>query len=156
MEFSLERVQQRSGRPVYRQIADEIRRTIESGGLAAGERLPPIRDLARRLGVNRDTVAQAYEELAASGTVQSSVGRGTFVACRPGAPQATAFHPRFAPTAERLLAFERARPRFGTAEVRVRSSLTGGPASAPRRAPCRCTPSFPIPPSIRPTGSAGP
>jgi len=119
VEFSLERVQQRSGRPVYRQIADEIRRTIESGGLAAGERLPPIRDLARRLGVNRDTVAQAYEELAASGTVQSSVGRGTFVACRPGAPQATAFHLRFAPTAERLLAFERARPRFGTAEGAV-------------------------------------
>ena len=47
----------RSGVPVYRQIAGQIRERVESGALAQGDRLPAIRDLARQLGVNRDTVA---------------------------------------------------------------------------------------------------
>ena len=46
---------------------------------AAGDRLPAIRHLASQLDVNRDTVALAYEALAAAGLVESAVGRGTFV-----------------------------------------------------------------------------
>ena len=57
-----------SGRqPVYQQIRDHIRGEIDSGALDAGERLPAIRALADDLGVNRDTVALAYESLASSG-----------------------------------------------------------------------------------------
>ena len=82
MQIQLERDGGRDGRPVYRQIADHIRREIEAERLAPGHRLPPIRDLARTLKVNRDTVALAYEELAAAGMVESAVGRGTFV-CAP-------------------------------------------------------------------------
>ena len=67
------------GRPVYSQIADHIRGEIDQGGLEAGERLPPIRSLAVDLGVNRDTVALAYESLATEGLLDSVVGRGTFV-----------------------------------------------------------------------------
>ena len=79
MRISLERDAARDRRPVYRQIADQIRTQIEAERLTAGARLPPIRELARDLGVNRDTVALAYESLATAGMIESAVGRGTFV-----------------------------------------------------------------------------
>jgi DNA-binding transcriptional MocR family regulator len=65
--------------PVARQVVAYLRRAIDAGRLAAGARLPPIRDLARDLGVNRETVADAYRQLAALGLTESGVGRGTFV-----------------------------------------------------------------------------
>ena len=65
--------------PVYRQIADHIRNQIETGELRPGTRLPTIRALAADVGVNRDTVALAYESLSSAGLLDSVVGRGTFV-----------------------------------------------------------------------------
>jgi DNA-binding transcriptional MocR family regulator len=76
--------------PVYRQIADGIRSAAADGRLAPGHRLPATRDLARQLGVNRNTVVAAYDELAAAGWVESHTGRGTFVAARPPAAAAGA------------------------------------------------------------------
>ncbi len=126
MDISLERAGRTGraggdGRPVYRQIAEQIRRQIEGGRLADGEQLPTIRELARRLSVNRDTVALAYEALASEGVVESAVGRGTFVRRTPAGPNggSAPFHPELSPLVERLLDFERARPRFGTAEGAV-------------------------------------
>src|SRR5512139_2610431 len=65
--------------PVYRQIALHLRALIESGALPVGTRLPPSRDLARTLGVNRATVTAAYDALGTLGAVEATVGRGTFV-----------------------------------------------------------------------------
>jgi GntR family transcriptional regulator/MocR family aminotransferase len=65
--------------PVYRQIADGIRIAAEEGRLAPGHRLPPTRELARSLSVNRQTVVAAYEHLATEGWVRSHTGKGTFV-----------------------------------------------------------------------------
>jgi GntR family transcriptional regulator/MocR family aminotransferase len=117
MQIEVERNPERDGRPVYRQIAEHIVREIEGGRLARGARLPPIRNLAQSLRVNRDTVAQAYDALANAGLVESSVGRGTFVRAATGGPEPAIepFQPRFAPLAEKLLDLERARPRFGSA-----------------------------------------
>ena len=120
MRISLERDSSRDGRPVYRQIADHIRAQIETESLSEGARLPPIRDLAKDLGVNRDTVALAYESLASAGMVESAVGRGTFVASHGHADPAPAgFEPTLSPLADRLMAFERGRPRYGSAEAAV-------------------------------------
>jgi len=69
--------------PVYRQIADGVRAAMADGRLHPGLRLPPTRDLARHLGVNRNTVVAAYELLATEGVVRSHTGRGTFLA-EPG------------------------------------------------------------------------
>ncbi len=66
--------------PVYRQIADGIRDGLADGRLEHGRRLPPTRDLARQLKVNRNTVVAAYELLASDGVVRSYTGRGTFLA----------------------------------------------------------------------------
>jgi len=74
--------------PVYRQIADGVRTAAGDGRLRSGHRLPATRDLARQLGVNRNTVVAAYDELAAEGWVESHTGRGTFVAARSTAPGA--------------------------------------------------------------------
>ncbi len=113
-------LQRGAGRPVYLQIADQIGAAIEARRLAHGARLPAIRDLARRLQVHRDTVALAYEELAAAGRVESSVGRGTFVRA-PGdpGPGGAPFEAAFSGLTESLLRFERARPRFGSADGAV-------------------------------------
>ncbi|MBA2521275.1 MAG: PLP-dependent aminotransferase family protein [Chloroflexia bacterium] len=68
-----------AGVPLYRQIADSIRRQVQQGELAAGSQLPPERRLAGSLGVDRSTVIAAYRELAADGLVEAHVGRGTTI-----------------------------------------------------------------------------
>ncbi len=65
--------------PVYRQIAAGIQAALHDGRLSAGQRLPPTRDLAKQLGVNRNTVIAAYDHLVASGIATGQTGRGTFL-----------------------------------------------------------------------------
>jgi DNA-binding transcriptional MocR family regulator len=71
---------QRDPRPLYVQLADRIVEAIERGEYAPGERLPSIRELARRLDCALVTVSQAYELLAARGRAAARPGKGTFVA----------------------------------------------------------------------------
>lgn len=65
--------------PVYRQIADGIRAALGDGRLVAGQQLPPTRDLAKQLGVNRNTVIAAYDLLIEMGVASGHTGRGTFL-----------------------------------------------------------------------------
>lgn len=66
--------------PLYRQIRDGVRDAVLGGVLAPGTRMPPERELAEALAVNRSTVMHAYQELAADGLVEARPGRGTIVA----------------------------------------------------------------------------
>lgn len=76
-------------RPVYRQIADEIRRCISIGVLKPDEPLPAVRKLAAELKVNTNTVQHAYQRLEHEGVVHVRRGLGTFVSATPKeAPQA--------------------------------------------------------------------
>ena len=61
----------------------QIERLIREAWLAPGVKLPATRELAQTLGVNRTTVALAYEELVAAGRARAHVGQGTFVAASP-------------------------------------------------------------------------
>ncbi len=65
--------------PLYVQIRERLALLIRRGDLPAGTRLPPERQLAEQLGVNRTTVVHAYGDLAAAGLVHAHVGRGTIV-----------------------------------------------------------------------------
>jgi 2-aminoadipate transaminase len=65
--------------PIYRQVFERIKYSIHSGELKRGEKLPPTRELAGLLGLNRTTVAAAYELLEAEGLIRGHVGRGSFV-----------------------------------------------------------------------------
>ncbi len=53
--------------PVYRQVADQLRRLVASGALGPGTALPSVRQLAGDLGVNLNTIARAYRLLEGEG-----------------------------------------------------------------------------------------
>jgi DNA-binding transcriptional regulator YhcF (GntR family) len=74
--------------PAYRQIASALRRHLVEGRVKAGDLLPPIRQLALDLGVNFNTVAQAYRLLADEGWLDLKRRRGALVIHRstPVAP----------------------------------------------------------------------
>ena len=69
-------------RPVIRQIADEIRRSVAVGILKPGDPLPAVRKLAAELKVNANTVQHAYRTLEQEGAVHVKRGLGTFVSAR--------------------------------------------------------------------------
>ncbi|HEY3104518.1 MAG TPA: GntR family transcriptional regulator [Pyrinomonadaceae bacterium] len=69
-------------RPVYRQIAEEIKTLIARGELHEGMTLPPVRQVAADLGVNLNTIAAAYRELQREGLVKVRHGSGAVVATR--------------------------------------------------------------------------
>src|SRR5262245_11002762 len=71
-----------SDEPIYRRLADAIAQRIASGELAAGDRLPPQRDIARAVGLNVTTVTRAFSSLQQRGLVEARRGRGTLVAQR--------------------------------------------------------------------------
>jgi DNA-binding transcriptional MocR family regulator len=77
------RLDQSDPRPLYVQLADRVVEAIEAKELAAGARLPAIRELARRLDCALVTVSQAYDLLAARGRVVARPGKGTYVAPPP-------------------------------------------------------------------------
>jgi GntR family transcriptional regulator len=72
----------RTGPPAYAQIEDRLAEAIGEGELKPGDRLPPERELAQRIGVSRMTLRQALDSLEHRGLVTRAVGRrgGTFVA----------------------------------------------------------------------------
>ena len=69
----------KSGVPFYRQIIDQVKAAIATEAVAAGDRLPTVRQLAVDLSINPNTVSRAYTELELTGLVETQMGSGTFV-----------------------------------------------------------------------------
>ncbi|MEP7006178.1 MAG: GntR family transcriptional regulator [Sphingomonas bacterium] len=65
--------------PVYEQIVRQIQEGVTTGALAPGTPLPPVRQLANDLVLNRNTVARAYKLLEDQGVIQTAGRKGTFV-----------------------------------------------------------------------------
>ncbi len=72
------------------ELAQELRRIIDSGEWSAGARLPPERSLASRFSVARNTLRRALDHLEKAGYLSRHVGRGTFILPRQD-PAADAF-----------------------------------------------------------------
>jgi GntR family transcriptional regulator len=68
---------------LHEQVAGEIRRALADGEAKPGERLPPARDLAAILEVNRNTVLRALRQLRDEGLLEFRRGRGITVAATP-------------------------------------------------------------------------
>src|SRR6476661_6790786 len=68
---------------LHEQVAAELRRAIGEGEARPGERLPPARDLAAVLGVNRNTVLRALRMLRDEGLLEFRRGRGITVVGTP-------------------------------------------------------------------------
>ena len=74
------RIETTSGVPITRQIADQIRNHSASGALMPGDRLPSVRQLAKELTVNQNTILRVYERLTTEGLLERRQGDGTYVA----------------------------------------------------------------------------
>lgn len=100
----------RSAAPLHRQIYDALKAGIRDGKYRPGTRLPSTRSLCADLGVSRNTVLSAYEQLLAEGYAVSRERATTVVAdvvpprplARPAAPAAQAAPPRLSAYAQRL------------------------------------------------------
>lgn len=73
------RIDPQSEQPIFQQIAYAVKQAVARGDLQTGDRLPSVRDLARELTVNPNTVVHAYEVLATDGVVVRRQGAGCFV-----------------------------------------------------------------------------
>ena len=87
-----------AGKPVYLQLADQVRHAAASGKLRPGDPLPSLRPLAEELRINRNTIAKAYAELEQQGLIETQPGKGYFL--RRGGPVFSL------PVRERLLTTE--------------------------------------------------
>ncbi len=74
------RIDNASNRPVYQQIIGQIKRDIALGRLIKDEKLPTVRQLARQLAINPNTIAKAYRQLEQEGIIVTKPGAGAFVA----------------------------------------------------------------------------
>jgi len=74
------RIDNASVRPVYQQIIDQIKRDIALGRLIKDEKLPTVRQLAKQLAINPNTIAKAYRQLEQEGIIVTKPGTGAFVA----------------------------------------------------------------------------
>jgi GntR family transcriptional regulator len=74
------RIDNASDRPVYQQIMHQVKRDIALGRLTIDEKLPTVRQLARQLAINPNTIAKAYRQLEQEGIIVTKPGTGAFVA----------------------------------------------------------------------------
>ncbi|HIJ52100.1 MAG TPA: GntR family transcriptional regulator [Planctomycetes bacterium] len=77
MQFHIDNA---SDRPVYQQIMDQIKHDIALGRLIKEEKLPTVRQLAKQLALNPNTIAKAYRQLEQEGIIVTKPGAGAFVA----------------------------------------------------------------------------
>jgi GntR family transcriptional regulator len=78
--------------PIWQQIEEGMRRMITLGALKPGDSVPSVRDLARTLKVNPNTVARAYQRLTDRGVLSVKRGDGTYVADEPAVPKKSERH----------------------------------------------------------------
>ncbi|MBP8855796.1 MAG: GntR family transcriptional regulator [Oscillospiraceae bacterium] len=71
-----------SDRPIYDQIAMQIKEQVLTGALLAGDALPSMRLLAKELRISVITTKRAYEELERDGFIETVAGKGCFVAAK--------------------------------------------------------------------------
>jgi GntR family transcriptional regulator len=88
-------VDARSPIPIRRQLTEQLKRVIESGGVPRDQALPSIRELAGFLGINTNTVARVIDDLKQSGYVEARRGRGVFVVAAPPARPSPHLRERF-------------------------------------------------------------
>ncbi len=91
--------------PITAQLTQQLREAILCGKITAGQKMPPTRQHAKELGISRNSVIMAYEQLIAEGYLLSAVGSGTYAANI----DVSAKYPRKAAKASRLCLNEKAK-----------------------------------------------
>lgn len=75
-------VSNKSSRPLYEQIATQVKAAIMSGELKAGEAIPSVRSLAKSLHISVLTVQKAYATLQEGGFIETTAGKGCYVSAQ--------------------------------------------------------------------------
>jgi molybdate-binding protein/DNA-binding transcriptional regulator YhcF (GntR family) len=88
-------LEQHSNTPLYRQIADQLKQRVASGELKPGDKLPTVRELARSLKVNQNTVLKAYFILEQATVIASKRGVGTIITACSDNPDIIAARQRY-------------------------------------------------------------
>lgn len=65
--------------PIYLQIVRQVKNAVATGLLAAGDKLPSVRELSQELTINPNTIARAFQELEREGVIDTVRGVGAFV-----------------------------------------------------------------------------
>src|SRR5437899_12691356 len=78
-----------SGVPIYLQLMEQVKHSVETGALRPGDQLPGTRPLAEERVINPSTVAKAYRELEHEGIIELRHGAGAFVAASGRAKKPT-------------------------------------------------------------------
>lgn len=73
------RVDPRSPEPLFEQVVFAVKSAVARGTAKTGDRLPSVRELARELAINPNTVVRAYEALERDGVVVRRQGAGVFL-----------------------------------------------------------------------------
>lgn len=76
------RLDPRSAEPIFEQIVFAVKAALARGTATPGEKLPSVRELARDLAINPNTVVRAYEQLERDGVVVRRQGSGCFLTDR--------------------------------------------------------------------------
>jgi GntR family transcriptional repressor for pyruvate dehydrogenase complex len=100
VEWLLEATEQHASPPdlLSNTTAAHILALVESGQLKPGERLPPERELAEKLGMSRTVIREAFRALEATGVVEAHVGRGRFIGAMPSEARSSFFVSRWLET----------------------------------------------------------
>ena len=73
------RIEPSNGIPIYEQIVRQVKYAIAEGTLVAGQMIPSVRELARELAINPNTIQRAYQQLQTEEVLESIRGRGLAV-----------------------------------------------------------------------------
>lgn len=112
------RIDPSSSSPIFEQIAFRVKGAVAEGQLRAGDRLPSVRELARELAINPNTVARAYTALEAEGVIVRRQGSGCFVSERGSELRSSERERRLVELVEHLVT-EAFHLGFGAREIRA-------------------------------------
>lgn len=73
------KIRQDDNSPIYQQIIDQVKAQVADGTLRKGERLPSVRELARDININVNTIYKAYRELEVQGVLRMRIGSGATI-----------------------------------------------------------------------------
>ncbi len=107
--------------PVYAQVVEQVRTLIALRALRPGDKLPSVRELARELLINPNTIVRAYQALEAEGVTVSRRGSGTFIAERKMIVRSAERRRRFREALDPVLAQA---VHLGLSEADVRKAFT--------------------------------
>ena len=129
------RVDPSSSEPIFEQIVFRVKHAVAGGSLKSGDRLPSVRELAKDLAINPNTVARAYESLESEGVIVRRQGAGCFVTERGSVLSTGERKRRLVDLVQRLVT-EGFHLGFGALELRdaLAERLSSAPLP-PRRAP---------------------